>query len=436
VISAAINAAASPRGGHTIATFGTDDAAMGKHIAALILIFLFTTCGWIILGTSIVARSSSADSGLTRGVESNWGSAQQQSPPTAVASWIAPRTERESANGVTTTKVINESVSAPLPIAQSRIRVALDLEQRQKGLLWFATYRVVFHGDYVFQTSTPADHVTIKLVFPAPDAIYDDLIVRADGKPLPLATENGAVSGVIAHTSGAPIHLEVGYRSQGLGTWDYKFGDNVSQVHDFVMQMTTNFDAIDFPQGGLSPTTKTNSGRGWLLTWKYSNLVTGYRIGMVMPEKLQPGPLAGRISFFAPVSLLFFFFLIFIITKLRRIDLHPMHYFFLATSFFAFHLLLAYLVDHISIHAAFAICSAVSIFLVVSYLRIVIGPRFAFVEAALTQFIYLVLFSYAFFFKGFTGLAITIGAIITLFVVMQLTARIGWHRPTEREAAA
>ncbi len=38
----------------------------------------------------------------------------------------------------------------------------------------------------------------------------------------------------------------------------------------------------------------------------------------------------------------------------------------------------------------------------------------------------LVLFSYAFFFKGFTGLAITIGAIITLFVVMQMTARIEW----------
>jgi hypothetical protein len=429
-------APASPNTGHTIATFRTDDAAMGKHIAAIVLIFLITTCAWMILGTSIVARSDSADSGLTRGVECNWGSAQQQSPPAAVATWIVPKTEQESTNGVTKTKVTTESVSAPLPIAQSRIRVLLDLEQRQKGLLWFATYRVAFHGDYVLQTSTPSDHVTIKLVFPAPDAIYDDLIVRADGKPLPLATENGAVSGVIPHPSGAPIHLEIGYRSQGLGTWDYKFGDNISQVHDFLLQMTTNFDAIDFPQGGLSATTKTKSGRGWLLTWKYSNLVTGYRIGMVMPEKLQPGPLAGRISFFAPVSLLFFFFLIFIITTLRGLDLHAMHYFFLATSFFAFHLLLAYLVDHISIHAAFAICSAVSIFLVVSYLRIVIGPRFAFVEAALTQFIYLVLFSYAFFFKGFTGLAITIGAIITLFVVMQLTARIDWRRPTEKRAAA
>jgi len=37
------------------------------------------------------------------------------------------------------------------------------------------------------------------------------------------------------------------------------------------------------------------------------------------------------------------------------------------------------------------------------------------------------LFSYAFFFEGFTGLAVTIGTIITLFVVMQMTGRIRWE---------
>ena len=103
-----------------------------------------------------------------------------------------------------------------------------------------------------------------------------------------------------------------------------------------------------------------------------------------------------------------------------------MNYFFLACAFFAFHLLLAYLVDHISIHSAFVICSLVSMTLVISYLRLVVGMRFAAVEAGLAQLIYLVLFSYAFFFKGFSGLAVTIGSIITLFVVMQLTGRIRW----------
>jgi inner membrane protein involved in colicin E2 resistance len=156
---------------------------------------------------------------------------------------------------------------------------------------------------------------------------------------------------------------------------------------------------------------------------------------MQMPAKLQPGPLAGRISFFAPVSLLFFFFILFILTTLRGIELHPMSYFFLAAAFFSFHLLLAYLVDHISIHTAFVVCSLVSIFLVVSYLRLVVGMRFAAVEAAAAQLIYLVLFSYAFFFEGYTGLTITIGAILTLFVVMQATGRIHWSEKFARPAA-
>ena len=85
------------------------------------------------------------------------------------------------------------------------------------------------------------------------------------------------------------------------------------------------------------------------------------------------------------------------------------------------------------------LASIVSIALVVSYLRIVIGGRFAIVEAGLAQLLYLVLFSYAFFFEGWTGLTVTIGTILTLFVIMQMTARIRWAEafsPTPRIPAA
>jgi hypothetical protein len=37
-----------------------------------------------------------------------------------------------------------------------------------------------------------------------------------------------------------------------------------------------------------------------------------------------------------------------------------------------------------------------------------------------------VLFSYAFFFEGYTGLTLTLGAVATLFVLMQATARVHW----------
>jgi inner membrane protein involved in colicin E2 resistance len=269
------------------------------------------------------------------------------------------------------------------------------------------------------------------LYFPTAQAIYDDLVFTVDDAPVTMKNEKNSASAAVKIAPGKVATLKVGYKSQGLNNWSYSLAsgadsNDVARVREFSLKMTTNFKDIDFPNNTLSPSTKRESGSGWELGWNYTNLVSGYQIAMTMPEKLQPGPLAGRISFFAPVSLFFFFFLMLIITTLRGIELHPMNYFFLAAAFFSFHLLLAYLVDHISIHMAFAISSAVSIFLVISYLRLVVGLRFAMREAALAQFIYLVAFSYAFFLKGFTGLAITIGSILTLFVVMQATGRIRW----------
>jgi len=66
------------------------------------------------------------------------------------------------------------------------------------------------------------------------------------------------------------------------------------------------------------------------------------------------------------------------------------------------------------------------VFLVVTYLRLVVGLPFALRYAAPAQLIYLVLFSYAFFFVGYAGLTITIGSILSLFVIMQMTGRVKW----------
>ena len=101
-------------------------------------------------------------------------------------------------------------------------------------------------------------------------------------------------------------------------------------------------------------------------------------------------------------------------------------YLFLAGAFFAFHLLFAYSVDHLPVVPAFALASVVSMVLVVSYLRLVVSSRFAFVEAALAQLVYLVGFSLAHFFDGFTGLTVTVLSIATLFVLMQVTGRVRW----------
>lgn len=399
---------------------------MGKRIAAIILVLMCTTLAWMVLGVTIVSRTFSSDDRLRGRVASTWGTPQDQFPPSASTTRVVTREVEVIENNQKIKRPAEERIATPLPIERTRTTVKLELEHRQKGLLWYSTYSVHFDAEYLFRNTTNEPLVDFVFTFPTPQAIYDDLVVSVNGRALSLANEKNSVKGSMVIPPGNTASLTVRYRSQGMSSWSYSFGSDIAQVRDFVIRMETDFNEIDFAPNTLSPTRKTRDGEGWVLEWEYKNLVTGYKIGMLMPEKLQPGPLAGRMSFFAPVSLLFFFFIIFIITTLRGIDLHPMNYFFLAAAFFAFHLLLAYLVDHISIHLAFLICAAVSIFLVVSYLRLVVGIRFAAVEAAGAQLIYLVLFSYAFFFEGFTGLTITIGAILTLFVVMQMTGRIRW----------
>lgn len=313
------------------------------------------------------------------------------------------------------------------PLESGRLQVGLRLQPRQKGLLWYNTFSVSFNGRWNFRNSSTEDEdVTIVFPLPSEQAIYDDLVFTIDGVPATTANEKGSVRLGAHIPAGAVATLTVGYRSQGLDLWSYSFGPEVAQVQDFQLRVVTDFGGIDFPEGSLSPSLKGRVEKGEELTWIYRNLMTAQRIQIAMPARLQPGPLAGEISYFAPVSLLFFFFVLFMVTTLRQIDLHPMNYFFLACSFFAFHLLFAYTVDILPLAAAFLIASMVSIGLTISYLRLVTGLRFAAVEAGSAQFVYLILFSAAFFIRGLTGLAITIGAILTLFLTMQMTGRVRW----------
>ena len=270
--------------------------------------------------------------------------------------------------------------------------------------------------------------------FPNIEAVYDDFqFIVGEQRIDDVSIKNGMVQAIFKLDPGQIQTVRINYASQGLDDWWYDFGDEVNQVKNFSLLMNTDFKDIDFPQNSISPTEKISTDQGWQLKWQYSNLLTGVKIGMSMPQKLNPGPWVANISQFAPISLLLFLFMLTIFTVTSKIDIHPINYLFISAAYFSFHLLLAYLVDHTSIHLAFVIASVVSIFLVVSYMRLIVGNKFAYLQIGVSQFIFLVLFSYTFFFKGYTGLSITIMSIITLFVAMQLTARVDWKKVPEKK---
>jgi inner membrane protein involved in colicin E2 resistance len=218
--------------------------------------------------------------------------------------------------------------------------------------------------------------------------------------------------------------FSVAYKSRGTNRWGYSFGD-ATRIRNFRLSMTTDFSEFDFPAGTGSPTERARNSNGWHFVWSYPDVINAQAVAMTMPSVANPGPVASRISFFAPVSLLFFFAVLVLMGMVWRISLHPMNYFFLAAGCFAFQLLFAYLVDLIPLSLAFVISAAVSLMLVSGYLLAAAGRRFAQL-GLVAQFAYMVLFSYSFFFEGLTGLTITIGAILTLALLMVTTAKVNW----------
>jgi hypothetical protein len=384
------------------------EVEMLHRISPIVVIYLCVAATWFFLAKSVDERTREYDTKLRGAVGELWGTKLKQEAPDLRAS---------------------DSTTQEKPSLQaSNLNVDLALEHRQKGLLWYSTYRVKFGGRYQIANSADSrKSVTFKFKFPSEKAIYDDVRFVVGGQSIQdLPIRDGKLTKELSLAPGQTEVIEIGYVTSGMDEWWYDFGSNVNQVKNFSLTMNTDFDQIDFPENSIAPTKKDKIPTGWKLQWTYANLLSSVKIGMVMPQKLNPGPWVSQVSYAAPISLFLFFFLLFVITTVRQIRIHPMNYFFIGASFFSFHLLLAYLVDHVSVHVSFMIASVVSVALVVSYMRLVVGQRFAFLEVGISQFVFLVLFSYSFFFKGYTGLAITLLSIATLFITMQITARLDW----------
>ena len=383
-----------------------------RKIAAIGLIFIAASAGWMILGATTQRRSLDSQGRLVSQVEGLWGVPLTQQAPTFSVEipgsnrprWIIP--------------------------SKADIHVELDTDYRRKGLIWYPTYTTRFQGVYSVQnTEAVAQKTRIHFQFPAKGGTYDEFVAEVDGRKIlaPIDTNTG-VGEMIELAPGKSLDFHVAYKTRGIARWMYGMDPNAGRVRNFTLTVNTGFRDVDYPEGCLSPMEVGDAANGGkTLIWKAADLITSENIGVVIPEKLNPGPLASRITCFAPVCLLFFFVLVMTINLIYRIDIHPMHYLFVAAGFFAFHLLLAYLVDIINIHLAFAIAAIVSVFLVTSYLSAALHARFPWKVAVAGQVFYLVLFSYSFFLKGMTGLTVATGSVLTLAVLMRVTAHIDWN---------
>ncbi len=191
---------------------------MVKRIVAIGFIVVCTSIAWAILGSTIFYRTYSPDAQQLRArVASSWGTSQEQTPPTAGYEVVSHKQVPGTKDGVPIVREVEERKSNLLPIEKSRVNVALWLDYRRKGLLWYSTYRVDFSGAYEF--SNPSDQpqqVTFRMKLPAEQAVYDNLTFAVNDVPLTVSNEKNEAVATATVAPKETAALKIGYHSQGL----------------------------------------------------------------------------------------------------------------------------------------------------------------------------------------------------------------------------
>lgn len=381
------------------------------RLLLLLAIFVFATVGWWLLGLTIGFRTESIGGRASSAVHGLWGPQLAQPHPRAVF---------HDASG-----------AVELLPAASQVSAEIAFKPRQRGFTWHSAYEVVFKGDYEFTNPAQVTQkLRLELPLPGDNVRLENFRFEISGSETAVqpasAPESGQMSTSVEVGPGKTVRLQTGYRARGLDQWRYTF-PNAARIQNFVLALHTDFEEIDFPPDAGSPTRDLmeSGDQRWTVVWEYPDVIAARAIGLIMPQLLNPGPVAMSIALWAPLSLAVFFLVLVLTDLLHKVGLHPMNYLLLAAGFFAFPLLFAYLVDVVNVHLAFLLAAGASVLLVSGYLRLVAGGAL-FKIALPTQLFYCVLFSYSFFLKGLTGLTLTLGGVVTLGLIMRLTAHVNW----------
>ena len=425
-----------------------------KKLIAVAVIFLGFSIAWMILGGVNQGRTWDYTQKSLKRLQNAYGGPLKINPP--LIYYEITQQKKGQVNGFETVSSYMEKEF--IDPSRTNVDIDLKLERKKIGNLWFPVFIAAYQGEYEYNIESVPEEARSQPLFLVPglnssESIYRSIEMKINDmtvQPLSKLVSNTPIELRSKMDSAGNVKVNYFYETTGIDYILYElagkyeplkktiqqdnnsraYRERLTRLDNFNVKLTADFRIYDFPGQTIPPTKRKQFGQKNEFIWQFDKTVTGKNIGLIVPKEINPGEIAARISFFAPVSLLFFFVVMMIFGILVKRKLHPMHYFFLAATFLSFHLMFSYSADHISMYSAFGIASIVSCLLTFSYLIRFNEWKYATISMSL-QLLYLIVFSSSFFYKsttglGITGLIVTIVSVITLFVLMQLTAKLDW----------
>ncbi|MCR9143928.1 MAG: hypothetical protein NXI24_16905 [bacterium] len=381
----------------------------------------------LVIGLRIDDRHASTYSRSLKAVQQIWGGSIRQFPP----DFTYDESQRQEYTNEKTGKVEtrNITVARNVGIESQDLKVQVASNIRQKGLLKFAGYGLEFDGEYIVRNrENSARDFDFSFQLPEYAGNITGIKITLDERPYTADTnlaDGFQWSGVLR--PGEERRFRIQYQAKGTDRFDYLLGANQLEVGRLHFDLTTDFTDYRIPEEAMGPTEQAADDQGAKLIWKSENLVTGQNIALRFEIPGNYGKIASKLFFYAPLALLLFTGFLLIAGAAKGVRLHPMHFLFLMTAFFVFYLFGSYIISFVHILLGIGLALALSTGIMLYYAHLIRKGEEFFQSVAFGAAMFQWIFSIAFFFPAYTGLMITLAAIIALVALMRATASIEWE---------
>lgn len=269
-------------------------------------------------------------------------------------------------------KVVTEHVIPGDPVTEADHRLLLWTNYRMKGNAWYPGFEVEGAFTYRFENFADRDAVA-KFTFPTPanQGVVDRIAVLLDGKPLAqkLLVSDKAIEWKMPVKQGAKHALAISYHSRGLGHLRFDPGAG-RQLDKYRVEMIVRGvarDKVDYPYGCMTPTegpveTTVAAPDGasqpqLTMKWNLDHAVTRVGMGIIIPDKQQPGFYVGRILEAAPWGLVLLLAMVVVTFLALGETPHWLPLALLALAYHLYYLLMAHIGEFASLVTAMAIAA-------------------------------------------------------------------------------
>jgi hypothetical protein len=313
-------------------------------------------------------------------------------------------------------------------IHSSDIAVTLKMDYRKKGLVYYTGYNAEFTGKY--QINNPEnENIYLSFIFPYPtqqgEGLLQNVKLLVNGKEDLEDTEyqpNLTLwTGVLGPAESLDITVQ--YDGRGLDQFEYGF-ESAEQINNFQMQIDVQgAKELDYAESTMPPTEssqETESGK--ILSWKLDKALTQLNIGVILPDKLNVEKQLFIMMYRAPVFFLLFLASLVAIIRLSGEKVNFIPIVITSIAYFFFYPLFAYLVMYMGLILSLSISFAVIGLLILNYIRILYGIKIG-LSVFIAYIFYLGITSLAALLPEYTGLILTIEAVVLMGIIMQVLSQ-------------